>query len=239
MSVLFADYKKAEEEAAARHKAEEEAKRKAKEEARKKAEEEARKKAEAEAKKKAEEEAKRKAAEEAKRKAEEEARKKAEAEAKKKAEEEARKKAEEEAKRKAEEEARKKAEEEARKKAEEEAKKRKEIEKLFAAAEREEDKNELEATIEAYMKVLEKAENFHDDLILKKAYRRLARAGYRLNVYYTERSAGFYIDAMSAAHDGDEKKEESLRLQGDEFAKKAKQALLASQKYDKRSRAIK
>ena len=255
MSVLFADYKKAEQEAAAKHQAEEEAKKKAKEEARRKAEEEARKKAEAEAKKKAEEEAKRKAAEEARKKAEEEARRKAEEEARRKAEEEARRKAEEEAKRKAEEEARRKAEEEARKKAEEEArkkaeeearkkaeeraKKREEIERLFIKAEKEEDKNELESTIEAYLKVLEKAEAFEDDEILKKAYRRLARAGYKLNVYYTERSAGFYIDAMLAADNGDIKNEDALREQGDEFAKKAKQAMLASQRYDKRSRQVK
>ena len=223
MSVLFADYKKAEQEAAAKHQAEEEAKRKAKEEARKKAEEAARKKAE----------------EEAKKKAEEEARKKAEEAARRKAEEEARKKAEEEARKKAEEEARKKAEEEARKKAEERAKKRAEIDKLFMLAEKEEDKNDLEKTIEAYMKVLQKADAFEDEEILKKALRRLARAGYRLNVYYTERSAGFYIDAMLAADNDDKKKEEELREQGDEFAKKAKQALSASQKYDKRSRQSK
>ena len=81
--------------------------------------------------------------------------------------------------------------------------------------------------------------DFEDDELLKKAYRRLARAGYKLNVYYTERSAGFYIDAMLAADNGDIKNEDALREQGDEFAKKAKQAMLASQRYDKRSRQVK
>ena len=45
---------------------------------------------------------------------------------------------------------------------------------------------------------------------------------------------------LDSGRGGDtKKKEEELREQGDEFAKKAKQALSASQKYDKRSRQSK
>jgi predicted regulator of Ras-like GTPase activity (Roadblock/LC7/MglB family)/Flp pilus assembly protein TadD len=172
---------KAEAEAAAKKKAEEEAKAKAEAEAaaKKKAEDEAKAKADAEAaaKKKAEDEAKAKAEAEAaaKKKAEEEAKAKAEAEAaaKKKAEDEAkakaeaeeaaRKKAEDEAKAKAaaEEAAKKKAEEEAAAKAEAEAKRQAEEE----AAEREREAKERKAAKLSSEDILSVMAGSSEDLI--------------------------------------------------------------------------
>ncbi len=166
--------KKAEEEArlaaeeAARKKAEEEAKRAADEEAKRKAQEEAealaRKKAEEEAaaKKLAEEEAARKAAEaEAKRKAEEEAARLAEEKARKKAQEdaEALKRAEEEAARKAAEaEAKRKADEEAARRAEAELAAKKAAEAEAARKKAEEDAARLAAEEDARRNALAEKE---------------------------------------------------------------------------------
>ena len=110
---------------------------------------------------------------------------------------------------------------------------------MMVSAERLEDRGEPEKAVEAYLKVLERADAFKDPELLTRSYRGLARAGYRLNVYYTERAAELYIEAMEAADEEDAQQEEELREQADEFSKKAKQAFSASQRYDKKSRPAK
>ena len=109
----------------------------------------------------------------------------------------------------------------------------------MAEAQKLEDRGEPEKAVEAYLKILERADALKEPELLTRSYRRLARAGYRLNVYYTERSAELYIEAMEAAHEEDQAREDELREQADEFLKKAKQAFAASQRYDKKTRQAK
>ena len=107
---------------------------------------------------------------------------------------------------------------------------------MMAEAEKLEEKADPEKAVEAYLAVLVKTDAFKDPELLLKSYRGLARAGYRLNVFYTEKAAELYIEAMEAAEAEDTQKDEKLRKQADEFAQKAKQALMASQRYDKKMR---